>query len=452
MRRSLDSRHMERMRSAASSARDLLAGSAADRWEFFTKASTIRQADVSPGCPPRETLVEEVGVAVRTLRGGRAGFACASGLDMDAARGAVDGAISVEAELPFDPMPPFRLLATSDIETVGERPARGWASHVTDHLQSLLTGFSGSRLKLRRILVQEGTYSWLLTTAEGFVATHQDTVTSMVVETLSSNDHQGIWRDWIHIPDPSAFDPEPFARRITDRALLIRGPLASDSGLSNVILSPEVAAGLLASMTDLFVVCRSSNDPIGDLLDRDGRLASSALTLVDDRLDPEAPITGPCDGEGMPSRRTSLLDHGVPRHRLACFRDAEAFGESPRGGSLRVSYRDYPNTGIANLRVDTQAGIPSHELLARAGRALYLLRPLAPIFTDARRDNYRIIASGVWLDDHSVRGWHPVVELGGSLSTLMRRIDAVGSDPAWFQTDRGCVSAPSILIRQQNVT
>lgn len=449
---SADPRHHERMTSAASSARDLLDRSAAQRWEFFTKGSTVRQVEVRPGSAPRETLVEEVGVAVRTIRQGRAGFASASGLDVDAARRAVDGAISVESALPFDPLPPARLLAVADIAPQGSRPPRGWPSHVTDHLQRSVVGLTRGRLQLRRCVFQEGTFAWLLTTAEGFVATHLDTATSVVVEVQATENHRGIWRDWLHIPDPSAFDPESVARRLTDRALLVWAPLASDSGLNNVILSPEVAANLLASLSELLIVSRSPNDPIGALLDRDGRLASDVLTLVDDRLDPTAPVTGPCDGEGLPSRRTLLLDRGVPRHRLASFRDAHAFGETPRGGALRLSYRDYPATGIANLRVDTHDGVPSPELLAKAGRALYLLRPLAPILVDSRRDNYRMVATGVWLADGSVRGWHPVVELRGSLSTLLRRVDAVGNDPSWFQTGSGCVAAPSLLIRQQHVT
>jgi PmbA protein len=197
---------------------------------------------------------------------------------------------------------------------------------------------------------------------------------------------------------------------------------------------------------------RSGDEPVASLLDRDGCLASPALTLVDDRLDPGAPITGPCDGEGMPARRTLLLERGVPRHRLTSYRDAAALGEAPQGGALRLSYRDYPATGIANLKVATERGLPSRELLERAGRALYLLRPLAPILVDYRRDSCRIVAAGVWLDGQAVRGRHPVVELVGSLGTLLRRIDAVGTDAQWFQTERGCVSAPSILVRRQRVT
>jgi PmbA protein len=447
-----DPGYRERLRSAAASASDLLAGWAAERWEFFTKGSAIRQVEVSPGAPPQELLVDEVGVAVRTVRAGRAGFASASGLDVDAARRAVEGAISVELELPFDPLPPPHLLSVGEAGRAGALPPRGWASHVTDQLQRAVTGRAGGHLRLRRAVFHEGTYSWMLTTGDGFLATHEDTATSMVIEVQSTRKHHGLWREWVHIPDPEAFDPDMVAGRITDRALLDQGEPASESGLANLLLSPETAASLLAAMVDLVVVRGPGDDLVAGLLDRDGRLASDALTLVDDRLDGRAPITGPCDGEGLAARRTLLLERGVPRHRLASFRDAMALGESPLGGALRLSYRDYPATGIANLKVATEVGLPSRELLERAGRALYLLRPLAPVLVDVRRDSYRIVASGVWLDRRNVRGRQPVVELAGSLSTLLRRIEAVGNDADWFQTERGCVSAPSILIRQQKVT
>jgi predicted Zn-dependent protease len=90
-------------------------------------------------------------------------------------------------------------------------------------------------------------------------------------------------------------------------------------------------------------------------------------------------------------------------------------------------------------------------LLGSADHALYLLRPLAPIAFEPSSDTYRIIASGVWLDGHNVRGWHPVVELRGSLGRLLRRIEAVGTDLRWFQTSRGFVGAPSLLVRRQPV-
>jgi predicted Zn-dependent protease len=136
---------------------------------------------------------------------------------------------------------------------------------------------------------------------------------------------------------------------------------------------------------------------------------------------------------------------------LASVRDAALYGEATRGGALRLSYKDYPSTGIANLRVDVSEGLNAGELLQAADRALYLLRPMAPVVCDLENDTYRIVASGVWLDGARVRGWHPVVELQGQLGKLLRRIEAVGNDVSWYQTGHGFVGTPSVLVRRQPV-
>jgi PmbA protein len=300
-------------------------------------------------------------------------------------------------------------------------------------------------------MIQEGNFGWLLTTGDDFVAVHRGITGSLLADVQLAERDSGIWRDWFHIPDPETFDAEAAARRIVDRALLTRNRVSTDSGLRDVIFDPEVSAQLLAALAPLFIATDPDEDPLPDLLNRDGQLASPALTVVDDRSDADAPITGPCDGEGLPSRRTLLLDCGVPRHRLASYRDAVAYSETPRGGALRLSYRDYPASGVANLRVDVTAGLPPSKMLDTADRALYLLRPLTPISFEPASDSYRIVASGVWLRGQRVHGWHPVVELEGSIARLLRRIEAVGTDLTWFQTGRGCVGASSLLVRRQPV-
>jgi PmbA protein len=404
-----------------------------------------------PGTKPRLVRVDEVGVAARSFRDGRAGFAAASGLDVDAARRAVEGALGLERELSFDPLPPERLLGTVEVPEQRPLPPKGWARHIVEQLAASFAGVSERALALRRSVLQEGNFAWMLTREQGFLASHSGTSTALLVELVTTEERSGVWRDWLHIPDPAAFDPESVAARIADRVLLTRSKVATDSGLRDLILGPEVAARLLAALAPLFLSTPAASDPLTGLLNADGQLASPPLTVLDDRLDPLAPITGPCDGEGLPAGRTLLLDEGVPRHRIGSYRDAVASGDSPRGGALRLSYRDYPATGIANLRVDVSEGLTPSGLLGAADRALYLLRPLAPISCDAATDSYRIVASGVWLQGQQVSGWHPVVELAGSLGRLLRRIEAVGTDLTWFQTERGCVGSPSLLVRHEQV-
>jgi PmbA protein len=441
--------HEERLNGAVEICRALLDASDAQRWEVFAKTSLTRQTDFVDGRLRRTASIEENGVGVRFWDGCRAGFAAASGLEPSTVRTAVDAA-RLGAAPSSDPMPPHRLLGTTAIEPGSQMPAQGWAQHITSELEIALATMSDGGLRLGRAIVQEGSYRWCLTTAEDWAADFDRMVASIMVEVLV-DERPGTWREWIHIPDPQTFDAASLAARIGNRALLTRHNVATDQGLHDLILHPEVSAQLMAGISPLFLATAEDTDPLPGLLDSNGLLSAYALTVVDDRSDPTAPIVSPCDGEGLPARRTLLLDEGAPRHRVASFSDARRFDEVPRGGAVRFSYRDRPATGVANLKVLTDDGMPAGKLLGASTRALYLLRPLAPVICDLERDTYRLIASGVWLDRQRVRGWHPVVELSGSLGTLLRRIDAVGTDLSWFQTARGFVGAPSLLIRRQPV-
>jgi PmbA protein len=441
----------ERLHAAAAAACARLEASPAARWEVFAKASFRRGVEVARGRPLAVVEVEETGLAVRTRHLECSGFAAASGLEEDAARRAVEAALTTAAPCAIDPLPPARALGSTEVHGARPLPAKGWATHAGQELERAVASRAGGRLRLKRSVFEEGAFAWLLTTAEGWVARHEDSSSALLAEIEVVGDRAGVWRDWIHIPEPEVFDLEAAAEQITDRAALISHRVTTDDGLRDLILHPEVAAQVLAAAAPLFLAVPEEHDVLPQLLDRDGRLASAALTLVDDRSDRRAPVSGPCDGEGLPARRTLLLEQGIPRHRLASWRDAARYALPVRGGALRLSYRDYPATGLANLAVDVSAGIGAGALLGSADRALYLLRPLAAVELGPDPDTYRIVASGVWLDGREVRGWHPVVELRGSLGRLLRRIEAVGTDLRWFQTSRGFVGTPSLLVRRQRV-
>jgi PmbA protein len=438
-----------RLRGVVDNCRSLFDDSTAIRWEVFAKSSLTRQTELVDGRLRRTLEVDESGIGVRSWDGSRTGFAAASGDGPVAARAVVEAA-RAGATPSLDPMPPKRLLGSTPVPAGPPIPPRGWAQHVAGELGLALSTLSGGELRLGRAIAQEGRYRWSLATAEGWTAEHERTVASIMAEVLVG-ERPGTWREWIHVAEPEVFDAAAVAARIGNRALLTRHRVATDRGLHDLIFHPEVAGQLLASISPLFLATDDANDPLPGLLDPNGMLAAYALTVVDDRCDPTAPVVSPCDGEGLPARRTLLLEEGAPRHRAASYADARRFDEVARGGAIRLSYRDSPSSGFANLRVLIEDGVAASELLTASDRALYLLRPLAPVICDLEHDTYSIIASGVWLAKQRVRGWHPVVEISGSLGTLLRRIDAVGTDLCWFQTSRGFVGAPSLLVRRQPV-
>lgn len=442
----------ERLHRAAELARDHLAYSGVARWELYAKASSTRAVTVREGRTVETVEVEETGVAVRTSSPAGAGFGAASGLETDGARRAVESALRATIPVAVDPLPPDRLLASGSACGPRSAPPRGWSAHAVAELRRAVAAASDGRVSLAQAVVDSGAVGWLLATSSGFVAAHEETSTAITAELVLVGTERGPWREWLHVPSTTAFDPEATARRLVDRVLLTCAPVRTGGGIRDLLLHPEVAAHLLAGLAPLLLAAPGDSDHLPQLLDPDGCLAAPALTVVDSRCaEDEGPVGGPCDGEGLPARRTLLIDEGVPRHRLASYADAVACGEPPRGGAVRMSFRNSPESGISNLVVATAGGLPPGRLLTACDSALYLLRLATPVSCDLVHDRYRLVASGVWVKQGRLHGWHPVVELEGKLGTLLRRIDAVGTDRRWFETAAGYVGTPSILVRAQPV-
>ena len=73
--------------------------------------------------------------------------------------------------------------------------------------------------------------------------------------------------------------------------------------------------------------------------------------LADDGLDPEGLESSPFDGEGVPRRRTSLIEGGRLRSYLYDTYTARRDGTSSTGNAARGSYRSPPSVATSNLVV-----------------------------------------------------------------------------------------------------
>lgn len=440
-----------RLEAMAATARELLNRAGVERWEIFAKTSvTVTSLHLRSG----NTLIRtgETGIGVRVSGEGGSGFGAASGVEPVAARLAVESCLANRYPAPSDPIPPHRMLGRTQVPEPAPAPARGWLHHVGSETAAAVRVRSSGVLRSSRIAVRHGSWAWLLLRSEGFTASHRGASSSLDLEVSGGGNGHGTWRSWRWIADPADFDPERAAVSLVDR-MLLTGPTAPlRPGVHDVLLHGEVAAHLLAAMEPLLAVRPGQPDPTEPLVDRNGYLASTALTLVDDRPGLQAPVSSPCDGEGLPARKITLIDRGIPRHRAACWRDAVEAGEAPLGGAVRWSYRDLPASGLVNLAVDTSGGLPPARLLGQVERAYYLLRLVAPVEVDLPSGRYRLLASGLAMRGGRPEGWHPVLEVSGELGKLLKRLDAVGTDRRWYQTAAGFVAVPTLLARRQRIS
>src|SRR5690606_10376682 len=115
---------------------------------------------------------------------------------------------------------------------------------------------------------------------------------------------------------PDGLDPEAIGAEGAERAAAMIGAGKPASRSCPAILDPTVAAsiaGLVGGALSARAVQRGRSPFAGRLGEE---VAAGAFVLHDDGLDPLGPASAPFDGEGVPRRRTALIEGGRLRAYL----------------------------------------------------------------------------------------------------------------------------------------
>ena len=179
---------------------------------------------------------------------------------------------------------------------------------------------------------------------------------------------------------PGAIDPAAIGREGAERATAMIGARKPESRSCPVVLDPTVAAsfiGLIGGGLGANAVQRGRS-PFADRLGVE--IAGEALVLHDDGLDPEGSASSPFDGEGVPHRRTALIEGGTLRTYLYDTYTGHRGGASSTGNAGRSGYRSQPSVSASNLIV-SPGTLDFEELLREAGRGSS--SPTSPVCTQA---------------------------------------------------------------------
>ncbi|GII88983.1 hypothetical protein Ssi03_69730 [Sphaerisporangium siamense] len=233
------------------------------------------------------------------------------------------------------------------------------------------------------------------------------------------------------------------ARAREFRAVHLAGPRPLDEeGPLPVLLHPGVAAHLVRSLGFLF---SAGNVLAGmrPLLERVGRrIASPAVTLVDDP-------SGPVDAEGTPTRRQTLLDGGVLRGFLTGRTSAAELGVTPSGAARRAA-PDQPAVESPS-RISLAAGERSLDALrAEMGDGVEAVGVVQPGAIRGRRGTFTTVILGWRVHDGQRAEPLGPVRLSSGIFELLRSITATGDDPSHSHLAPGAES-PSILVSRMNI-
>jgi len=240
-----------------------------------------------------------------------------------------------------------------------------------------------------------------------------------------------------------SFRPLTVAQRLGDRLLVARDGRPPEGDGGEIVLAPAVAGRLLAELAGSFCG-REAEGALAPLLDRSGRLAAGCVTLTDDGRRPDGPTAVPVDGEGMPTRRVTLVEEGFFRGPLVSWWEAREPAEAS-GCVRRDGFRDLPRRAPTHFVLEPNPLLGPGELISGVDRGFYLLDLEGAPRVDLAADRLAAPVCGFALAGGRAvapmrGGW-----LVGRVRDLLAGAVAVARDLEWQVAD-GLYGAPTLLV------
>ena len=239
--------------------------------------------------------------------------------------------------------------------------------------------------------------------------------------------------------------PADVGRRAAERTVRRLGARKVATQKVPVVFDPQTARSLVGNIfeaVDGEAVYRKASF----LAERLGeRVASEQVTIVDDGTLPGLFGTSPFDDEGVPSRRTVVIERGVLRSFLLNTYTARKLGLKTTGNAAR-GITGNASVGHGNLFLE-KGQRSAEEIVRGISKGLYVTELIGSGVNIVTGD-YSRGAAGLWIENGEFA--YPVSEItvASNLGQMLMEIEAVGSDLDF----RGSVASPTLVIREMTVS
>jgi PmbA protein len=173
------------------------------------------------------------------------------------------------------------------------------------------------------------------------------------------------------------------------------------------------------------------------------QIAAHGVTIIDDGTIPEGLGSRPFDGEGLPVRRTVIVDQGVLASYLLDTYSGRKLGMASTHHAARSG--SGVTVGTTNLYLAKGTADPK-DLIGSVKQGLYVTE-LIGFGVNGVTGDYSRGAVGMWIDNGELT--YPVEEItiAGNLLDMFRAIEGVGNDLVF----RDRTAAPTVLVGRMTV-
>jgi PmbA protein len=291
----------------------------------------------------------------------------------------------------------------------------------------------------------------ILMNSRGFTGEYRRSYCDFSVAPIAIDEKGGMQRNYWYSISRTAKkleSPEAIGREAARRTLSRLGARQVKTQKAPVVFSPEISRSIIGNIFDA-----ANGDAIyrhatffADMLGQ--QVAGENITVVDDGtmiIDGIGGFgTSPFDGEGLPSRRTVLVENGILKNYVMNTYTARKLGMKSTGNASR-GLAGNPGIGAGNFYLEPGTLTPE-QIIGDVKSGLYVTETMG-FGVNLVTGDYSQGASGVWIENGELA--YPVEEItiAGNLKDMYRNIAAIGNDLVF----RGASAAPTMRIEGMTI-
>ena len=282
----------------------------------------------------------------------------------------------------------------------------------------------------------------VMVNSRGFAGEYRRSYCSVSAMPIAETEKGGMQRDYWYssartlakLDSPESIGAEA-ARRTLRR---LNGRRVATQSVP-IVFAPEIARSLIGNIFEAAngdSIYRGASFWAGQL---GLQVASENVTVIDDGTLPGLFGTSPFDGEGLPTRRTVIIEKGILRNYLLNTYTARKLNMQSTGNASR-GLAGTPGIGGGNLFMEAGSVSPQ-ALLADVKAGLYVTELMGHGVNMVTGD-YSRGAAGLWIENGELTYAVEEITIAGNLKEMLHHITAIGNDLEF----RGSVTAPTLRV------
>jgi len=278
--------------------------------------------------------------------------------------------------------------------------------------------------------------------SRGFVGEYRSSFCSVSTSPIAQGANGEMQRDYWYSQARSLSkldSPESVGEEAARRTLRMLDARKVATQQVPIVFAPEIARSLVGAMFDAAsgdAIYRGASfftDKLGE------QVAADTITVVDDHTIVGGFGSSPFDAEGLPTRRTVIVENGVLKNYLLTTYTGRKLNMKSTGNAGR-GLAGSPYVGSGNLFLVAGSETPE-QILGGVKSGLYVTRLMGQGVNMVTGD-YSRGASGLWIEDGKLTFPVHEITIAGNLKEMFRNIVAIGNDLVF----RGATASPTLRV------